>query len=268
MKKDINVIVLEDDYFSLYWMSMIIARDWRTRLVADVANDSQLKEALQQVPTSIDLVIIDAEIYRDLSWVGEVLELLWAHSKKTKVIFTTITPRSEIIDYLKFPSVRGYLTKEGVKFSLAWAAEIAAEDTWVLTPQAESELIRHGFILPHPRVIIEGQDEILGLNEDQADAARLAFIFSMERSEVADELSVSNNWGCVKVSDLYKRIGVKDVLEGESTIEEFLGSNPIIVSHFKEIMASFSRSKNKKAKQMETLAFHYLTKPLTWERMN
>lgn len=261
MKSDVNVVVLEDDFFSRNWMSLILSRDWRTRLVADIATLEEIQREILNPSTRIDVVIIDTEIYRDLKWIAGLLDQIRECSGGIKVLFTTVSPLPDIAYYMKHPSVRGYLTKGQIRFSLAWAAEFAADDNWVMTQEADDFLSRNYLDLPRPRFIMEGQDYLPGLSESQATAARLAFLFSLERAELADEMLISLGWSYGKVNELYELIGVKDLINGDMSIEDKLGSNPIIVSHFQEIMKSFADNQTQKARSMETLAFHLLTRP-------
>ncbi|MBL7162783.1 MAG: hypothetical protein ISS57_09280 [Anaerolineales bacterium] len=262
MVTEINTVVLEDDFFSRNWMSLILARDWRTRVVADVETVEELRSILDSPPTRIDLIIVDTEIYRDLKWIGTLLETIQEHAHTPKVLFTTVSPLPEITYYMGHEAVRGYLTKGEIRYSLAWAVDIAMEGDWVLTPSADDFLSFGLGELPQPRAIIQGQNNYPGLTENQANAARLAFLFSMERAELADELLISVGWSYGKVNELYEKIGVRDLLSGEMPIEFFLGDNPIILSHFRKIIENIGEQEQSKAKNMETLAFHLLTRPM------
>lgn len=262
MITEINTVILEDDFFSRNWMSLILARDWRTRVTADVETVRELNNILDNPPTRLDLIIVDAEIYRDLRWIGELLERIQALPHQPIIIFTTVSPLPEITHYVGYEVVRGYLTKGDIRYSLAWAADIAMDGDWVMTPQVDEFLSFSLVERPRPRAIIQGQNRYPGLTESQADAARLAFLFSMERAELADEMLISEGWSYGKVNELYEKIGVKDLLSGEMPFEFFLGEDPIIRSHFKKIMKNVDDKNPKKVKSMESLAFHLLTRPL------
>ncbi len=262
MVNEVNAVILEDDYFSRNWMSLILARDWRTRVVADVATDAELISLLRDKYTRIDMIILDAEIYRDLKWVEGLLDLIAEHPNRPKILFTSVWELPEITYFVGHPLVRGYLIKGDIRFSLNWAVDVAADGDWILTPKAEDFLGDSHIPLPRPRVIIEGQDTIPGLSADLANTARLAFIFSMERTEMSDELVLSQGWVYGKISELYEKIGVNGLLAGEMKLEHYLGEDPIILKHFRKIMSSFNGEKQSKAKQKETLAFHLLTQPL------
>ena len=262
MVTEVNTVILEDDFFSRNWMSLILARDWRTRVVADVATVEELNDFLRNATSRVDMIIVDTEIYRDLKWVGVLLEQISQHSHQPKVIFTAVSPLPEITYYVGHPMVRGYLIKGDIRFSLAWAVDVAADGEWVMTSTADDFLGDSRIPLPRPRVILKGQDSIPGLTADQANTARLAFIFSMERTEMADEMILSQGWIYGKIGELYDKIGVNGLLSGELSLEYFLGDDPIILKHFQDIMNSFENGKQSKASQMETLAFHLLTQPI------
>ena len=261
MKKDINVIVFEDDFFSRNWMSLILARDWRTHIVADVKDDCELREVIHTTSTPIDVIIVDAEFYPNLRWVKELLVEIRTCFEDVKVIFTSVNTLPGIAYYINNPNVKGYLTKEHIQYSLAWAVDFVANGEWVLTEEAALDLARSGLSLPAPGIIMNGRDNYAHLTPSQAEGARLAFLFSMERADLADELYISKGWSYGKVNELYTLLGVRDLVEGVQPVEDFCEGNPILIAHFKEIVEAFAQSDSSKAKQMETLAFHVLTQP-------
>ena len=86
-----------------------------------------------------------------------------------------------------------------------------------------------------------------------------AFIFSAGRRELADELKISEQWSYGLVSELYKKMGLTDIIAGEVDLFSYIGKSEIIKNKFAEIIDELGASK--KAKDMETLAYHVLTMP-------
>ena len=95
--------------------------------------------------------------------------------------------------------------------------------------------------------------------DHEAEVARLAFIFSLGRRDLADELKISEQWSYGLVSELYKKMGLADILTGEEDLFSYISESPIIRSHFDEIIEQLGTSK--KARDLETLAYHLLTMP-------
>ena len=62
MYKDIRVLIVEDDPYARDLMSLLLTRDWRTRVVGEVDSKSALKDFISQPGQNIDLVILDTEI--------------------------------------------------------------------------------------------------------------------------------------------------------------------------------------------------------------
>jgi hypothetical protein len=97
------------------------------------------------------------------------------------------------------------------------------------------------------------------LSKHQAEVSRLAFLFSMERHELADELGIVEDWGYGLVSQIYEQLGIKDILNDDEATQSYFGTQPLLLSHIQKI-----RTKGKstiKAHDMETLAFHLITMP-------
>jgi hypothetical protein len=93
----------------------------------------------------------------------------------------------------------------------------------------------------------------------EAEVARLALIFSMERREIADEINITTDWSYGLVSAIYKKLGAEEILSGEVKPEEYLGDHPLILKYFQQIISQVGTSH--KHRDMKTLAFHILTVP-------
>ena len=61
MYKDILVAIIEDDLFSLNWMSLLLVRDWRTRVVSGIQNAEQLNRTLNEFQNRIDFFLVDID---------------------------------------------------------------------------------------------------------------------------------------------------------------------------------------------------------------
>ena len=115
------------------------------------------------------------------------------------------------------------------------------------------------FLLPRNVLVLDGRKTIPGFTDHEAQVARMAFIFSIGRRDLADELKISEQWSYGLVSELYRKMGLTDIIAGETDLFSYIGESEIIKRKFHEIMGQLGDSK--KAKDMETLAFHLLTMP-------
>ena len=108
------------------------------------------------------------------------------------------------------PSFVGYILKNEISYSLAWAVDIAMSGKWVITEGVRSLAASMRFPLSRPCVVLDGRRTLQStLSKHQADVSRLAFLFSMERRELADELGVVEDWGYGLVSQVYEQFGGK-----------------------------------------------------------
>ena len=79
---------------------------------------------------------------------------------------------------------------------------------------------------------------------------------------MADELKISDQWSYGVVSELYEKLGLNDLADDKDAIFSSLENDPIMKIHIDEILAELGTSK--KARDLETLAFHILTLPEIW----
>lgn len=265
MSKEIRVLLVEDDFYARNWMELLLRRDWRTKVSREVTNATALSAALADVAEhheKIDLILIDTDIPHNPTWLLEVMHCLENYSPNTAVMFTGVVPNPQIVQMLQQPKVIGYILKDEIRYSLAWAVSLASKSQLVITPGVAGMLDcnRH---LSSEILILDGREPIPveGLSALEKKRSRMAFVFSMERREFADEEEISEDYSYGVVNMLYEKLGLNDVLEGESPAEHLFGSHPAVTVHLKQTLDHLKRSRSKKAKDKETLAFHLLTLP-------
>jgi len=263
MNKDIFVAIIEDDLFSLNWMSLLLVRDWRTRFVSGIQNSDHLIRTLEEFPNRIDFFLIDIDSINSDFNLDFICELIHQRNSKAKVIFIGITPNKVVFKYMRNLNCFGYINKNEIRFSLSWAISLAAEGNYVLTRSTFDFFIHNNSILPDNKIILKGRNIFLGLTDRENEVAKLAIIFSLGRRDLADELKISDQWCYGLVSELYTKLGIGDILSGEIDPSVYFGKSKVINDHYNEIITQLKTST--KARDLETLAFHLLTMPIIEE---
>jgi len=259
MNKDILVTILEDDLFSRNWMSLLMVRDWRTRMIGEFSNQVELCEFINHGQQNFDILILDVDMFgEDFSLEG-VCQNLNVSLSTVKVLLTGVRADPYVLRQIMHEQVSGYVLKHEVGYSLSWVISFVNEGYWVLTPGVMRLATNQNHLLPKNKLIVDGRKSIPGFTDHEAEVARLAFIFSLGRRDLADELKISEQWSYGLVSELYKKLGLSEILAGEVDLFSYIPENPIIRSHFSEILDEIGGSG--KAKDMETLAYHLLTMP-------
>ncbi len=161
---------------------------------------------------------------------------------------------------LNHPAFAGYILKDEIGYSLAWAISLAMRGTWVVTDGIQALAAAEGIPLPARCLVLNGRNIMVDhLTERQADVARLAFLFSIERRELADELGVGKDWGYQLVSEVYESLGIKDILTDDAFLKDYFGDFDLILSYIDRIRKESHGTG--KSQDMETLAFHMMTMP-------
>lgn len=259
MKRDIRVVIVEDDPFARNWMVLLAVRDWRTRVIGEVSEPSQLVPFLTDPISPADFVILDTDIPGGEDWIPRILELISGMEHTPRILCTGVRPNRAVLSQLGHPAFAGYILKDEIGYSMAWAISLAIEGTWVITDSVQALAAAERITLPKPCLVLEGRHRIEGLTDRQADVARLAFLFSIERRELADELGVGEDWGYQLVSAVYENMGIKDFITDEELVEEYFGGSELILSFVDRIRREAKGGG--KSKDMETLAFHVITMP-------
>jgi hypothetical protein len=260
LKNEFQIIILEDDPFSRNWMALLAARDWRTRLAGEFDQPLKIVSLLHQKATNVDLIVMDTDIPGGEDWIPQILGAISGMKHPPAILCTGIRPNPEVLGRLSHPCFVGYILKNEISYSLAWAIDIAMSGKWVITESIRSLASAMRFPLPRPCVVLDGRRTLQStLSRHQADVSRLAFLFSMERRELADELGVVEDWGYGLVSQIYEVLGIKDILNDEEVVDSYFANEPLILSHIQKIRSTGISSV--KTHDLETLAFHIITMP-------
>lgn len=261
MAEDLHVVVVEDDPFSRNWMVLLIARDWRTKVVGDLSHPGLLPAFFKQNPAlNVDIVVIDTETPLGGDWVQQTAQVVKDAGRSARILCTGIVANERILKKLSDPIFVGYVLKGEIPYSIAWAINLAMQGNWVATLGVESIIPTSTFAIPKSFLVLDGLQAPFGFTDErQAHEARLAILFSMERHELANELGIGEGWSYGKVKDYYEKMGLKALLDDEIDPEENLKGQTLILSYLNQMKKGYSGEG--KAKWMETMAFHLLTMP-------
>lgn len=261
MAKDILVSILSDDLFSLNWMSLLIVRDWRTRVFTEgeLINPLQVNEV--ETIQHVDVVVADIDSFVQNSNLFTNLNKYL--TENPSLIVVGVGSRIEPLFFQRIPSnnIGGYLLKSEISSSLGWAVSFAYKGSLIFTPGAHQAAFAQGYSSTKPIRVVKSRN-YPGMTDRQSEIARLAIIFSVGRRDLADELKISDQWSYGVVSELYEKLGLNDLADDKDVIFSSLENDPIIKIHIDEILAELGTSK--KARDLETLAFHILTLPEIW----
>lgn len=266
MAKDIQVVIVEDDPFSRNWMTLLVARDWRTRVVADYDRPEMLSVCFKENPAlQVDIIVVDTETPLGGNWVEVASKAVTDANQSARILCTGIVANERILRKLEDPLFVGYVLKGEIPYSLGWAINLAMQGKWVTTSDVYKLASQIGFPKLNSCVVLDGhQSPFKIIDKQKAREARLAILFSMERHEFADELGIVTGWSYGKVKEYYSEMGLKDMLFGEGNIEDNLKGENLILSYLDEMKKEYSGSG--KHKWMETMAFHLLTMPKVIQR--
>jgi len=236
-----------------------MVRDWRTRLVGEFSTQVEMCEFLEKEFQPFDILILDVDLFGEDFSVDEICENLSKGKRNAKILLTGVEPEARILRQIHDERICGYVLKSEVGYSLSWVISFAYEGHWVLTPGVMALAGDLNAVIPDNKLILDGRRNLPGFTDHEAEVARMAIIFSIGRRDLADEMKISEQWSYGLVSELYKKMGLGDILSGEVDLFSYIGESSIIKSHFEEIVAELEGSS--KARDLETLAYHLLTMP-------
>lgn len=255
-KRSLRIAILDRDPYSRSWNASLLMRDWRTRVNAELETYAQLEAALAQSIMPVDFVIADLDNGTENYTLPAVLSLIQQLHHKTQVIAISQKPDREALRLFGSAFFTGYLIKSEAKVSLAWAAWECANGYTVVTPGLEKSAGLLGLSLPNNCVVLEEKETTGFLSDAEQLKVRLAFVMSMERDTMADELQLEVDSVFTLISRLYESVGVNDLLDEDSWIQHLCKEDPVL----KEKIFAYLE-KRSAAPGKETVAYHIVTKP-------
>lgn len=265
MQKDLNVVIVEDDPYARDFMSLLLRRDWRTRVVGEFGSHStiELQNVLRQQLARIDVLIVDTEVPDHESWpvkVAQIIRLLPA-AHTPAVLYTCTTPNLRVLAHILDVKGSGYIVKNEIRYALASAVSAAASGSFVLTPSAY--MLAGELDLPDVSVILDGALPAADFTPREKELMRLGLLFNLAQRDIADDLIVSTDFVAEVIGQVYKKLGVREIIAGEKELEAYFNDEKLLV-RCREILEQVSGA-GRKAPWMSTLAFHLLTIPASTE---
>ena len=262
MSKDILVSIMSDDLFARNWMSLLVVRDWRTRLVTEMNCQADPFALLAQNEQRCDFLVVDLDTLSTNPSLISTLNNQDDAKKPLKIIGISSRVESRFLSRIKPELLAGYLIKDEIGNALGWAITFAADYKLVFTPSTSNLVFDLALDLSRKKVILRKRIQE-GITDHQKEIARMAIIYSVGRRDLADELKISDQWSYGMVSELYEKLGVADLVSGEETSLLLLQDDPKITRKLDKIIKDLGTGK--KARDLETLAFHLLTMPVIEE---
>ena len=262
MAKDIQVLIIEDDPYARDLMTLLLTRDWRTRVVGEISNQHELRDFIEEFHPPVDVVILDTEIPGEPDMPFVLTEILGQLPKKPVILYTATQPDGRILDRLVQIGFGGYVIKSELLYALGSAVAAVSRGDCVFTPSVQPIAARYAIACEAH--IYQGSRIEDVFTRRESELVRLALIFNLSIRDMADELVLSPEWVSEVVSGIYKKLGLREILAGEVSLDEYF-DDPAVLERCQEItqrtQKKLADGRLRKAPWMSTLAFHLLTNP-------
>lgn len=262
MAKDIRVLLVEDDVYARDLMSMLLTRDWRTRIVGEAGTEAEVAGFLANPAHRIGAVVLDTEVMGDPEWPFRLAAYAERLDPKPAILGTATRPNREVLRRMAGGQFAGYVLKGEVGYGLAAAIVLAVyAGKWVITRAGYQLALRERIPLPENAALVDGTRPVANLTPREAEIARLAILFNHPHRDLSDELLIRADQVSKHVSNVYTKLGLDEVLSGELDPETMI-QDKLVLKRFQKILNRVGvRPSSRKTADMATLAFHLLTVP-------
>lgn len=244
----LQVGIVETDPFGRSWMNLIIERDWRTQPVGAAKSLSGLLK--NPSGTFPDLLLLAADEPLSTSD-QEIIDLAWRQQAGLKVILLSNQQPSALLAYLQAPWLGGWLIKNEIGYSLAWACCFAAEGYWVTTPGTAWAIQEASFTLPDRHVMIDGRWLPGNASLAEMEYTRRTLLFH-QLIHLEDS----------PVRKLLVHLGLTPYLNHTKPLDDWFSLYPAPVSSGGRVIARiWEQVKQETPEAAADLAFHLVTTP-------
>ncbi len=268
MQKELNVILVEDDPYARDLMSLLLRRDWRTHVAGEFGSYATIKlqQTLRQPSPHIDVILVDMEMPKDETWpfkVAQIIRLLPA-AQTPIVLYTCTAPNLRTLSHILDTNGGGYIVKSEILYALASAVSAAARGNFVLTPG--THILAGELKLPGNTVLLDGTSPAASFTPREKELTRLGLLFNLTQREIADDLFVSTDFVAEVMGQIYRKLGLHEILSGEKALEIYFKDKNLL-ARCRDVLqqAPAPAGGKRKVAGMSSLAFHLLTIPGTTE---
>jgi DNA-binding NarL/FixJ family response regulator len=262
MTKDIHVLLIEDDPYARDLMSLLLTRDWRTRVVGEVGDRESFQRLFAEEFVPVDVVVLDTEVPRDPGWPSGVIDHLQGQERPPRMLYTGTKVDPDLLRHcLQQPEFGGYVLKNELLYTLAYAIALVDQGGCVVTRGVKQAAYQQRIQLPPNTNEIEGRRSLVGFTPRESEIVRLGILFNLAQRDVADELLISPEWVSEVVSKAYEKLGLRELLSGEVDLDIYFQDTAILSRWEAVLSPDGKRTTSHKTPWMATLAFHLLTIP-------
>ncbi len=264
MSKDIRVCIIEDDPYSRDLMAMLLARDWRTRVVAELGTAREVDEYLSQDQLKADIVILDTEMPGDSQWPFRIIDALRSIPDSPAILCTGTQVDIKLLKIFSAGNIEAYLLKSEILYSLGSAVSQIISGRTLATPSIWKAAQDRGMLFSSNVTVVDGAKPVANFTAREKEIVRLGILFNLAHRDVADELIISPIWVSEIISNIYEKLGMREIVSGEYAVSDYF-EDAYVAERINDILKrSRNKNKNKKLRKtpwVSTLAFHMLTIP-------
>lgn len=262
MYREIRVAIVEDDPYARDLMALLMWRDWRTRVVAEVGQPEDIHPTLDEEHP--DFIILDVDDPDKVNRLADAIQASSVETGELKILCVATSPDRTTLERILASQFHGYLLRNEIGYALVWAVCLARTGQWVATPS----ILELTDPFPLDPVVIKDLPGYPGLTRQEAETARLGILFNLPRRSLAHEKVKTPDTIYEYISKAYDKLELVDIFgdEGELAIDEFFIDRPFLLKYFRpDLEFIWETARTRKGKdsfgEKETLAFHLLTIP-------
>ena len=262
MAKDVRVLIVEDDLYSRDMMTMLLTRDWRTRVIGELSGQDDVSDYLLQPLQHVDVILIGVETPTGQEWPYQVLDLVSSYENPAVILYAGTRVDQSVLAHASQKGFGGYLLKDEIIYSLASAVVLASKGQCVITPGVK--MISNEVDWPQETLIVDGSQKVVNFSARESEIVHLGILFNLAQRDIADELVIGTDWISEAMSNVYEKLGLREILSGEVPLDLYFDDETVL-AHCEKILERAKRNSSsgtlRRAPWMSTLAFHLLTTP-------
>jgi hypothetical protein len=252
----IKIIIISDDPYHTLSMHLLLAKDWRTRVLSIFAcPESVFRE--KSYARYADLILWNLATNENFKNSLQSIKLI----PNQKILLLTNNLIKHNSNILINSNLAGVLDRKEINLSLAWAADYAHRGHFVTTPRTYEMLDIRRRIKTEDMIVLSNRDYPIPFSKRQREAIVMNIILGLDHRKTSKELGITPGSSYGLISSIYKRMEIDRLLRQENSIEEYIPRQQFITEKVNKLREDVKKHGTTHVSEKLDLVFHILTCP-------
>lgn len=218
---DISVGVASQDPFFLFAIEALLGKDRSIRLMSTAKSLAAMREVIDNMPGSLDAIVLDLDSVCDTPSLDEDLYQLIELTPRPKLLCMVEGTCRRLPKNLGGQPCDAVLSKWDIGYAIHLAIRAVVERDTVLLTERTADQLQRSRRLPRNAKVVRPEKKHPDLTDRLYEVAKLRAVVGLDNRDIADELQLSRPTVRKYISRIYQALGVDNEQEALREVRAF-----------------------------------------------